>query len=168
MSGVQELIRIHGDLEELKKNGVEVKKYFKKATDPILKAMQAKHDGKIYDFNQSCGGRETGRLEILMEGKNNIASLRFDYSPSKKSGEVIYARHLNTDNFRDMMAITPVLSVINSCAKKQGFVSGVDEHHMFWAKPIAVSFGGNYKPDQIPEVSKLITTVDNLLDFYLK
>lgn len=99
------------------------------------------------------------------------ARLRSVGNPEVEKNEIVYARQIvipNKDDAAVMRTCAELVLPIHHCAQKLGLQGVIDYNGIiFGAKPM-VSFGGEYEVPRIEEVLELITTVDNLIGFYLR
>lgn len=177
---METLLRIHENLEMLKKSKKGAKAKLKEYASQIFGFIKTKYAGKAQDYGidyQTVGGRETGRLEANIEVRAEprdddlgdiLHEIRINFAPAQKKGEIVYARHI-ADDPKYLAPISGILPVVYDCAKNIGLSSKIDTDRNFCCvAPIAITFGGDYTEEKLPEITKLIITIDNLLDFYLE
>lgn len=162
-----EEIKTNLDLLGAKKSRKKAEEVFREIMHQVFAPFQHKYGNKINTYGigeQTSGGRETGRLSAHVEWLSEL-TVDLDFLPSKEGGELVYARHI-VGSPKELMEKSPLLTIVHECAKKLKFSSGIHQDYAFSVKPTGISIGGNYSEGNLPGVTKLIFTVDDLIDLY--
>lgn len=166
--GMVTLLRIGANLKALENDRQEYEKQLKKYVKTVIGILEKKYDTNARMYDQTFGGRETGRIESHLEVNLSDLSVRMDFSPTEQKGEIEYGRHLNTESNFELSEILGIVPILHDCAKKIGLQATImQSDYRSGAKPAALTFGGKYNAENIEDVGKFVITVDNLLDFYV-